>query len=87
MIAIQSLFSFQANSPKGNMLKNQNNVSNESNFLIPQITGDLATPVTSDLNLKLSTHSSHNNSRVLELYKKSSAVDLRSDKILTKQGN
>ena len=69
------------------MLKNQNNASNESNFFISQITGDLATPVTSDLDLKLSIQSSHNNSKVLEVYKKSSAVDLRSDKILTKLGN
>ena len=54
---IQSQFSFQANSPKGNMLYNQNNLSNKRNSFIPQINSDLATPLTSDPDLKSSIHS------------------------------
>ena len=34
---VQSQFSFETNSPKGNMLYNQNNFSNERNSFIPQI--------------------------------------------------
>ena len=35
---VQSQFSFETNSPKGNMLYNQNNFSNERNSFIQQIT-------------------------------------------------
>ena len=63
---VQSLSSLQNNSPKGNMLKNQNNFSNKSNTLIPQMNNDLAPPATSDPDLKPSMHSSHNNSKILE---------------------
>ena len=34
---VQSQFNFQTNSPKGNMLYNQNNFSNKSNSFIPQL--------------------------------------------------
>ena len=51
---VQSLFSFETNSPKGNMLYNQNNFSNERNSFIPQITSNLTTPATTDPDLKSS---------------------------------
>ena len=60
---VQSQFSFETNSPKGNMLYNQNNFSNERNSFIPQITSSLATPATSDPDLKSSIHSTHNYSK------------------------
>ena len=50
----QSLSSFQTNSPKSNMLKNQKNFSNKSNSFISQINNDIATPATSDPDLKSS---------------------------------
>ena len=83
---VQSHFIFQTNSPKGNMLYNQNNFSNKRNFFIPQINSELATPVTSDPDLNLSTHSTHNNSKT-ELFSKSSVVDFTIDEILTQLGN
>ena len=49
---VQSQFSFQTNSPKGNMFNNQNNFSNKSNSFIPQVNSDLATPATSGPDLK-----------------------------------
>ena len=58
---VQSQVSFQINSPKGNMLYNQNIFSNKMNSFIPQINSDLTTPATSDPDLKLSIHSTHNN--------------------------
>ena len=84
---VQSQFSFQTNSPNGNMLYNQNNFSNERNSSIPQITSNLTTPVTSDPDLKSSIHSTHNNSKTLELFNKSSVVDFTIDEILTELGN
>ena len=56
---VQSQFSFQTNSPKVNMLYNQNNFSNKWNSFIPQIISNLATPATSDPDLKSSIHSTH----------------------------
>ena len=84
---VQSQFSFQTNSPKGNMSYNQTKFSNESNSFIPQITSNLTTPATSDPDLKSSTHSAHNNSKTLELFNKSSVVDFTIDEILTELGN
>ena len=84
---VQSQFYFQINSPKGNLLYNQNNFSNESISCIPQITSNLATPATSDSDLKSSTHSAHNNSKTLELFNKSSVVDFTIDEILNELGN
>ena len=83
---VQSQFSFQTNSPKGNMSYNQNNFSNKSYFFIPQINGSLATPATSDLDLKSSIHSTHNNSKT-ELFNESSVVDFTIVEILTELGN
>ena len=83
----QSQFSFKTNSPKFNMLHSQNNFSNKKNSLIPQIKSDLATPVTSNPDLKSSMHSIHNNSETLELFGKSSVVDFTIDEILTELGN
>ena len=80
---VQSQFSSQTNSPKSNMLDNQN----KRNSFIPQINSNLATPATSDLDLKPSIHSTHNNSKTLELFNKSSVVDFTIDKILTELGN
>ena len=59
------------NSPKNNILKNQNNFSNKTNSIIPEMNNDLPTPVTSDTDLKSCTHiihklSSRNNSKTLE---------------------
>ena len=34
---VQPQFSFQTNSPKGNMLRNQNNFSNKRGSFIPQV--------------------------------------------------
>ena len=84
---VQSQFSFQTNSPDGNMLKNQNNFSNKRNSFIPQIKNEIATPVTFDPDLKSSIHSTHNNSKTLELFNKSSIVDFTIDEILTELGN
>ena len=56
---VQSQYSFQANSSKGNMLYNQNNFSNKRNFFIPEIKSDLTTPATSDPDLKSSIHSTY----------------------------
>ena len=84
---VQSQFSSQTNSPKSNMLDNQNNFSNKRNSFIPQINSNLATPATSDLDLKPSIHSTHNNSKTLELFNKSSVVDFTIDEILTELGN
>ena len=58
--------SFQTNSPKGNMLYNQNNFSNKRNSFITQINSNLATPATSDPDLKPCIHSTHNNSKTLK---------------------
>ena len=80
---VQSQFGFQTNSPKGNMLYNQDNLSNKKNSFIPQISSDLATPATSNLDLKSSIHSTHNNSKTLKLFNKSSVVNLSIDGILT----
>ena len=84
---VQSQFSFQTNSPKGNMLYNQNNFSNKRNSFIPQINSNLATPGTSDPDLKSSIKSTHNNTKTLELFNKSSVVDFTIDEILTELGN
>ena len=54
------------------MLKNQNDFSTESSSLIPQIKIDLATPATSDPNVKSFIYSSHSNSKT-ELFNKSSS--------------
>ena len=43
--------------------------------------------MTSDPDLKLSIHSTHNNSKTLELFNKSSVVDFTIDEILTEIGN
>ena len=80
---VQSQFSFQTNSPKGNMSYNQTKFSNESNSFIPQITSNLTTPATSDPDLKSSIHPTHNNSKKLEIFNKSSVVDFTFDEILT----
>ena len=84
---LKSQFSFQTNSPKGNMSYNQNNFSNKRNSFIPQTNSNLATPATSDPDLKPSIHSTHNNSKTLELFNKSSVVDFTIDEILTELGN
>ena len=84
---VQSQFSFQTNSPKGNMSCNQNNFSNKRYFFIPQINGSLATPATCALDLKSSIHSTHNNSKTLELFNESSVVDFTIVEILTELGN
>ena len=84
---VQSQFRFQTNSPKGKTLYNQNNFSNKRNSFIPQINSNLATPATSDPDLKSSIHSTHNNSKTLELFNKSSVVDFTIDEILTELGN
>ena len=69
------------------MLYNQNNFSNKRNSFIPQINSNLTTPATSDPDLKSSIHSTHNNSKTLELFNKSSVVDFTIDEILTELGN
>ena len=84
---VQSQFSFQTNSPKGNMLYNQNNFSNKRDSFIPQINSNLTTPAISDPDLKSSVISTHNNSKTLELFNKSSVVDFTIDEILTELGN
>ena len=84
---LQSQFGLETNSPKGNMLYNQNNFSNERNSFIAQITSNLTTPATSDPDLKSSIHSTHNNSKTLELFNKSSVVDFTIDEILNELGN
>ena len=83
---VQSQFSFQTNSPKGNMLYNQNNFSNKRDSFILQINSNLTTPATSDPDLKSSVISTHNNSKT-ELFNKSSVVDFTIDEILTELGN
>ena len=65
------------------MLYNQN----KRNSFIPQIITNLTTPATSDPDLKSSLHSTHNNSKILELFNKSSVVDFTIDEILTGLGN
>ena len=84
---VQSQFSFQTNSPKDNMLYNQNNFSNKRDSFIPQINSNLTTPATSDPDLKSSVISTYNNSKTLELFNKSSVVDFTIDEILTELGN
>ena len=84
---VQSQFSFQTNSPKDNMLYNQNNFSDKRNSFIPQVNINLTAPATSDPDLKLSIHSTHNNSKTLELFNKSSVVDFTIDEILTELGS
>ena len=84
---VQSQFSFQTNSPKGNILCNQNNFSNKTNTFIPQINSNLKTPATYDPDLKSSMHSTHNNSKTLELFNKSSVVDFTIDEILNELVN
>ena len=76
---VQSQFGFETSSPKGNMLYNQNNFSNKRNSFI--------TPATSDPDLKSSIHSTHNNSKTLGLFNKSSVADFTIDEILTEPGN
>ena len=78
---------FQTNSPKGNMLYNQNNFSNKRNSFIPQMNSNLTTPATPDPDLKSSVISTPNNSKTLELFNKSSVVDFEIDEILTELGN
>ena len=78
---VQSQFSFQTNSRKGN------NFSNKRNSFIRKINSTLTTPATSDPDLKSSIHSSHNNSKTLELFDKSSVVDFTIDENLTGLGN
>ena len=82
---VQSEFSFQTNSAKGNMLHNQNNFSNKRNSFIPRIKSNLTTPVTSDPDLKSSIHSTHSNSKTLELFNKRSVVNLTIEEILTER--
>ena len=84
---VQSQFSFQTNSPKGNILYNQNNFSNKRDSFILQINSNLTTPATSDPDLRSSGISTHNNSKILELFNKSSVVDFTIDEILTELGN
>ena len=79
--------SFQTNSPKGNTLYNQNKFSNKKSSFILQINSDLTTPTISDLDLKSSIHSTHNNSKILELFNKSSVVNLAIDEILNELEN
>ena len=52
-----------------------------------QINSDLTTPATSDPDLKSSIHSTHSNSKTLELFDKSSVVDFTIDEILIELGN
>ena len=54
---------------------------------MPQITSNLTALETSDLDLKPSKYSPHNNSKTLELFNKSSVVDFTIDEILTELGN
>ena len=68
-------------------LYNQNNFSNKRDSFIPQINSNLTTPGTSDPDLKSSVISTHNNSKTLELFNKSSVVDFTIDEILTELGN
>ena len=56
---VQSEFCFQTNSPRRNLLYNQNNFSNERISFIPQITSNLTTPATYDPDLKSPIHSAH----------------------------
>ena len=56
-------------------------------MFIPQITSNLTALETSDLDLKPSKYSPHNNSKTLELFNKSSVVDFTIDEILTELGN
>ena len=49
---LQSQYSFQSNSPKGNMLYSQNDFSNKRNSFIPQFDSDLTARATSDSDLK-----------------------------------
>ena len=84
----QSLSSFETNSPKGNMLKNQNNFSNKGNSFIPHCNNDLPTTATSDSDLQSSIQSSpHSNSKTLELFDKSSVADFTVGEILTELEN
>ena len=69
------------------MSKNQNNISNKGSSFIPHINNDLPTLPTYDPCLKSSMQSSHNNSKILELFDKSSVVDFTIDEILTELGN
>ena len=75
---MQSLCSFETNSPKGNMLKNQNN-------FIPHIYRDLAISITTTTLATATTSSiqfSHNNSKILQLFNQRSVVDFTLDEIL-----
>ena len=56
-------------------------------MFIPQITSNLTALETSDLDLKPSKYSPHNNSKTLELFNKSSVVDFTIDEILNELGN
>lgn len=69
------------------MSKNQNNISNKGSSFIPHINNDLPTLPTYDPCLKSSMQSSHNNSKILELFDKSSVVDFTIDEILIDLGN
>ena len=77
----------QTNSPKGNMLYNQNIFSNKRNSFIPKINSNLATLVTTYPDLKSAMHSTHNNSKTLEVLNKSSVVDFTIDEILPELEN
>ena len=59
----------------------------KKNSLIPQINSNLTTPATSYPDLKSSINSTHNKSKTLELFNKSSVVDFTIDEILTELGN
>ena len=69
------------------MLYNQNNFSKKRNSFITQINSNLTTPATSDPDLKSSIHSTHNNSKTLEVFNESSVADFTIDEILTELGN
>ena len=69
------------------MLYNQNNFSNKKNSFIPQINNEIATPATSNPDLKSSINSTHNNSKTLELFSNNSEIDFTIDEILTELGD
>ena len=62
---IDSLPNFQISSPKANILKNLNNFSNKNNSFFLKIINDVGSSI----------YSSHNNSKTLESFNKSSVAD------------
>ena len=66
---------------------NKNNFSNKRYSFIQQINSDLITPAKSDSDLKSSKHSTHNISKALELFDKSSIVDFAINEVLAELGN